>query len=421
MDLAFAPQPRFRIYTTARSYFVPLDYLLRRRETASASAIECFEARLCGDIGVGHAICVPQNRVGLYLTLHALLKPGQSVIMSPYTIVDVTNMVLCAGGRPVFADVDRETCNISVAEVEKLITPDTGAVLITHLHGLAAEAKLIRDVCDRHKVPMIEDCAQAMGTREAGKPVGSIGRAGVFSFGVVKNLNTWVGGAILTDDDALADGIRSELDTFTKSIFPLLSRKAFSGLLTDIATGPLVFKCLTFWIFRFGFLHDIEWINKKVRIELETSRKSRIPDSYKSHYSAAQARLALAQIDHVDALSRERVKRGLIYHEGLRDIPELIIPPARDDLSHTYTYFPIQYSERDRLLKYLIRHRRDVAAQHYKNNADIDEFKEFFRDCPNARAVAQQLIFLPSYPRYSLKEVERNIRVIRRYFSRETG
>ncbi len=336
--------------------------------------------------------------------------------MSPYTIADITNMVICAGGAPVFADVERETCNISVEEVEKLITPETGAVLLTHLHGLAADAERIKAICDENNVPMVEDCAQALGTRIADRLVGSLGTAGVLSFGAYKNLNTWTGGAVLTDDGALAERIRDELDSFTSSIFPMLSRRVLNGFVTDIATSSLVFKSLTYWIFRYGFLHDIEWINRKVRIELDTSRKEGFPQSYKNHYSSAQARLALDQLDRIDTLSRERVERGLMYHAGLRDIPDLVIPPARDDLSHTYTYFPIQYSKRDELLKYLMRHRRDVAAQHYKNNADLDDFKEFYRDCPNARAVAQQLIFLPSYPRYSLKEVERNIKVIRSYF-----
>ena len=413
-----APQPRYRIYTTSRSYVALLDYLMGRSTNAWIPRLEEELRRL---VGVRHAICVPQNRTGIYLALSALLEPGQPVIMSPYTIVDVVNMVLCAGGRPVFADIERETCNISAVEVEKLITRDTGAVLITHLHGLAAEAERIRDVCAQYDVPMIEDCAQAFGTRAAGKPVGSLGRAGVFSFGMAKNVNTWLGGAVVTDDDALAQRVRDDLARFAESSWKLLVEKARSGLATDVATSPVVFKALTFWIFRLGFLHDIEWINSKVRIELDASRKSELPASYRRRFSDAQARLALAQLGHVDAQSYERIRRGLIYHERLRDIPELIIPPARDDLSHTYTYFPVQYRERDRLLKYMMRHGRDVAAQHYRNTADLPAFREFFRDCPNARAVAQELIFLPTYPRYALEEVERNIEVIRRFFGHGPG
>ncbi len=413
-----APQPRYRIYTTSRSYGALLDYFMSR---STGSWIQRLEEELCRFVGVRHAICVPQNRTGIYLALSAVLKPGQPVIMSPYTIVDVINMVLCAGGRPLFADIERETCNISAAEVEKLITRDTGAVLITHLHGLAAEAERIRNLCAEYDVPMIEDCAQAFGTRIAGKPVGSFGRAGVFSFGMAKNVNTWLGGAVVTDDDALAQRLRDELARFAESSWTLLAEKARSGLATDVATSPAVFKALTFWIFRLGFLRDIEWINNKVRIELDATRKSELPASYRSRFSDAQARLALGQLGHVDAQSYERIRRGLMYHERLRDIPELIIPPARDDLSHTYTYFPIQYRDRDRLLKYMMRHGRDVAAQHYRNTADLADFREFFRDCPNARAVAQELIFLPTYPRYALEEVERNIEVIRRFFGHRPG
>jgi perosamine synthetase len=415
MTRSFAPQSRYRMYTTARSYLAALD---RRSGT---DWLERLESTLSGSLGVRDAICVPQNRVGLYLTLHALIQPGQDVIMSPYTIVDVSNMVLSAGGRPLYADVERETCNISADEVEKLITPDTGAVLVTHLHGLAADVERIRDLCAQHGVPMVEDCAQAFGVRVGGKPVGSFGRAGVFSFGMHKNVNTWSGGVVAIDDSDAAQRIRGELEGFRGSSRPLMTQRARSGLAIDLATSPAVFKALTFWVFRFGFLHDIDWINDKVRVELDASRKSELPESYRTRFTPAQARLALAQLEHVEANGRERVKRGLMYHEGLRDVPELIIPPARDDMSHTYTYFPIQYHDRDALLKYMMRHRRDVAAQHYRNNADVPAFAEFHRDCPNARAVARELIFLPTYPRYALDEVQRTIRVIRDFFGRDAA
>lgn len=415
--LTFAPNPRYRIYTNRNSYlFLLEDLLLRKRSPEDRKEIEILEKELCSRFGTEYAVCVPQNRVGVYLTVKALIEPGQEVIMSPYTIVDITNMVISAGGRPVFADVDRQTCNISVAEVERLINSNTGAVLITHLHGLAAEAHRIKEICDRFNVPLIEDCAQAFGTKEQGKPVGAIGDAGVFSFGMYKNINTWLGGAVISNRQDVIEKIRTELASFAYPPLPYLLKKVKSGLFADIATNPLVFKLFTYWIFRFGFLNDIEFINKIVRIELDASRKDKLPESYKSQFIPFQARLALSQLDKIDRDSKVRIENSLTYYEGLKDIKELIIPPDRRDFSHIYTYFPIQYAKRDELLKFMMKHCRDVAAQHYHNNADLPAFKEFYRDCPNARHVSEELIFLPTYPRYSRSEVEKNIAVIGKYF-----
>jgi dTDP-4-amino-4,6-dideoxygalactose transaminase len=90
----------------------------------------------------------------------------------------------------------------------------------------------------------------------------------------------------------------------------------------------------------------------------------------------------------------------------------------RTDFSHTYSYFPIQAPDRKDLLRHAMRERRDMAGQHLHNCADLPCFEEFHRDCPRARATAASVVLLPTYPRYSLAEVDRNIAVIRRYFGR---
>ena len=222
--LPLLPQARFRIYTTLNSYVQGFRALLSGRASPSAD-LSLLEKALRERFSVEHAILVPQCRVGIYLALKNLIQPGQKVIMSPYTIVDVSNMVLLAGGRPDYVDVERHSCNISADLVEKRLGADTGAVLITHLHGMAAEADRIRTLCAKHGVPLLEDCAQAFGTREKGRLVGTFGQAGIFSFGMYKNVNTWLGGAILTDDSSLAEKIRSELTAFQASPRPMLRIK----------------------------------------------------------------------------------------------------------------------------------------------------------------------------------------------------
>jgi dTDP-4-amino-4,6-dideoxygalactose transaminase len=129
-----------------------------------------------------------------------------------------------------------------------------------------------------------------------------------------------------------------------------------------------------------------------------------------------QARIILGQLDGVDDAIRARVGYAQLYHEGLRDVPGVLLPPLRSDFSHTYSYFPIQVEDRKALLRYLMQERCDVAGQHLHNCADLPCFQEFHRDCPNARATAGSVVLLPTYPRYSRRDVQRNIRVIRAHF-----
>ena len=95
-----------------------------------------------------------------------------------------------------------------------------------------------------------------------------------------------------------------------------------------------------------------------------------------------------------------------------------MLPPFRDDGSHGYSYYPIQCDDRTALLRSLMSDGRDLAAQHLKNCADLPCFAEWARDCPNARATADATLLLPTYPRYGVEDVERNIRAIRHFFGK---
>lgn len=416
--LTLGPAPKNRLYTRINSYLLFLGYVLNGRFQKSRKDIEVFEKALSDRFGAAHAICVYQCRVGIYLALKALIKPGQEVILSPYTIIDVINMVIFAGGRPVFADIDRETCNISAAEVERLINPNTGAVLITHLHGLAAEPHRIKAICDRHNIPMIEDVAQSFGVYEQGKALATIGDVGVFSFEMQKNIPTWLGGAVMTDRTDVAEKIRAELNNFSYPPLPGIKKKIKAGLKHDIASTPILFQLLTYPISRYGYLKNIESINKNFRRKPQESEPAtELPDIYKSQYTPFQARLGLSQLNKVDRDIKTRIDKAILYYEGLKDIDELILPPLRTDGSHTYLWFPVQYSHREELLKFMFLNGRDIAPGHFTNTADSPRFKEYYRDCPNARNLAKELFYLPTYPSYSHSEVKKNIQVIRQYFA----
>ncbi len=408
-----APEPRFRMYTRANSYWWFFRDLILGR-ISKGDDVEILEEKLTKRFEIKEAVCVPQARVGIYLVLKNLIKPGQEVILSPYTVADVINMVVCAGGIPVFADIEQKTTNINSQEVEELISDKTGAVLITYLHGIAAPADKILEICQKHSIPMIEDAAQAFGGYQGGKRLGAIGKAGIYSFGRYKNINSWYGGAVVSNDKKLVDKIRMELNQ-RKYLSPFfILKRIINGLIKDVLTSSIFFKSFVYWIFRFGFLHDVSFINRFVEIELDLKIKKTIPDNYFRKFTPFQARLVLSQLDRIDQETQQRIKKAELYAQGLKDIPELVIPPINK--GYIYPVFPVQYQDRKKLLKYLMKQRRDVAAQHLKNCAGLPSFVEYYRDCPIARKCAKEVILLPTYIKYPISEVKKNIEAIKSYF-----
>jgi dTDP-4-amino-4,6-dideoxygalactose transaminase len=286
------------------------------------------------------------------------------------------------------------------------------------LHGLAAEAHRIKEICDRSNIPMIEDAAQSFGVKEQGKPVGTIGDVGVFSFEMHKNVPTWLGGVVVTNRQDVAKKIRTELEDFSHPSLSGITQKVKKGLIHDLASIPVLFQFLTYPLLRFSYLNDVEFINSKVRRKPQESKPAtELPDIYKSQFTPLQASLGLSQIKNVDRDIKTRIEYAHIYYEGLKDIDGLTMPPIRADGSHTYLWFPVLYSQRDDLLRYMFEQGRDIAAGHFTSTADSPRFEEFYRDCPNSKKVEKELLYLPTYPRYSRQEVEKNIEVIRKYFA----
>lgn len=408
--------PRLRLYTRASHYARVASELLSRKWCEGDSVGE-LESRVADKLGVSYTLAMPMARTGIYYAIRALVEPGKKVILSPYTISDVVNMVICAGAVPVFADIEAESCNIDPKQVEDLIDDDTGAVLVTHFYGLTCDVERIARLCRERGVPLIEDAAQAFGAKVAGKPAGTIGDVGIFSFGLYKNLQTFYGGMLVTRDRAVYETVRRLSAPEPCVDRGFLLSKVVQGAVTDIITWPPVFSIFTRFLFRYAFLNDVAAINNRLKIDVDPKIKTEIPREYLGRFSPLQARIALSQLDSIEAETDERIARARLYHEGLAGTKGITLPPFRDDRSHIYWYYPIQHPKRHELVAYAMRQGCDLAESHHRNCADLACFQQFHRDCPNARKTASSVVYLPTYPGYPLRDVRRNIEAVRSYLS----
>jgi perosamine synthetase len=412
-----APQPRSRLYTSVGSYAkgLPAALLGIGYNNGGVGELEQELARLAPEREI---VAVPMARVGIYLLLKHLIRKGQKVILSPYTISDVVNMVLCAGGIPLFADVEeRGSCNIDANVVLELLETedDIGAVLVTHFYGLMCNLRPILDACQAKGIPTIEDAAQAFGARYEGKPAGTIGDAGVFSFGLLKNVTGFLGGAVVAKDPKLADAIRAELAEFPIAPRQPLLKKMISGAMFDVATMPFVFDAGVYWLFRYAYLHDIDFFNNKLETDSNPVAYSDFPKRYAVRMAGVQADIIVPQLPHYEIEMRERIAKARIYDQGLADVPQVVRPPLRQDGSHSYFYYPIQVEGRDRLGRFMTERLRDVQISHHRNCASLPCFARYFRDCPNAEKASQSVIYLPTYPGYRDDQVRANVESIRAF------
>ena len=166
--------------------------------------VEALEKKLCEVSGAKYAVAVCNGTAALHLAaIAAEIKQGDEVITSSITFAASGNCTLYCGGKPVFADINPETYNISPASIEEKITPNTKAIVAVDFTGQSIEYNEIRSICDKHNLILIEDAAHAIGTTYQGKKIGSLADMTCFSFHPVKTATAGEGGAIVTNDEKL--------------------------------------------------------------------------------------------------------------------------------------------------------------------------------------------------------------------------
>lgn len=207
-----APAPARTLNISPWPYFAPDEVdvatrILRSGKVNYWTGVEgrYFEKEFAAWVGVSHAVALANGTVALEVALRALgIGSDDEVIVTPRTFIASASCVVLQGAKPVFADVDKDSQNISVKSIHKALSPKTKAIIAVHLAGWPCDMDAILDIARQYDLKVIEDCAQAHGAKYKGKPVGSFGHVSAFSFCQDKIMTTGgEGGMLLTDDDDL--------------------------------------------------------------------------------------------------------------------------------------------------------------------------------------------------------------------------
>lgn len=183
---------------------------------AAGEMVDRFETAFAAYCDTAHGVATSNGTTALHAALEGLeIGEGDRVLTTPFTFVATANAIRFTGAEPVFADVDPVTYNLDPSAVRTAFESADGAIdaiLAVHLYGLPAPLDELADVAATYDVPLVEDCAQAHGARHRGRPVGSVGDAGCFSFYPTKNMTTGEGGIVVTDRDDVAERVRRFID-----------------------------------------------------------------------------------------------------------------------------------------------------------------------------------------------------------------
>ena len=199
------PFPPWPSYSEEEADAVRSTLLSNRVNYWTGSETREFECDFAAFAGTRYAVALANGTLALDVALKALdIGPGDDVIVTPRTFIASISTVVTAGARPVFADIDRESQNLSAATIEAALTKATKAIIVVHLAGMPADMDAIMALAEIHGIKVIEDCAQAHGAKYKKRPVGSMGHVAAWSFCQDKIMSTGgEGGMVTTNDKSL--------------------------------------------------------------------------------------------------------------------------------------------------------------------------------------------------------------------------
>lgn len=225
----------------------------RRWLTNDGPLVRAFEQQIADYLGVGHCIAMCNGTIALEIAIRAL-ELGGEVIVPSYTFIATAHALYWQGITPVFADIDPATHNLDPEAVRRMITPRTTGIIGVHLWGRPAPVEALGEIAEEHGLKLIFDAAHAFGCDHKGRKIGGFGHAEVLSFHATKFFNTFEGGAVVTNDDALAAKMR------------LMRNFGFSGLDNVIhpgTNGKMTEICAAMGLANFGHIDTVVDANRR--------------------------------------------------------------------------------------------------------------------------------------------------------------
>jgi len=405
---------RISITTTIHHYTKMFRYLIN--SNSFKHSVDELVPPLSKFLNCTYIVPVNQARLGIYLTIKALIKKGRDeIILSPYTMYEVVNMVICAGGKPVFVDILLPSLHIDLNQIKEAVTPRTVAVMVTQYHTLSRDIDEIYAYCQSNKITLIEDAAIAFGAQMNGRCSGTFGDIGILSFGKMKNVCAFFGGCVVLKDEVLAKKIKDLNDNYPVISKGRLLKVTIAAFVIDCITHPFIFRLFIFWVFKYGYLKNVAFIINALRPDKNIKKFDKLPSSYEVRMSGVQASLIADSLKNVRKNLELRRRIALYYYENLKDIEQITLPDFKDDGSSPFLEFPIFVEDRNNLLLHLTKNNIDCRWYYYTNCSDCDCFSEYASDCKNTKRADRTILMLPTYPGY--KSRYQVIDAIRDYYS----
>ena len=370
---------------------------------------------------VKEAISFNSGRSALLAILDSLnLEKGSEVLVQAFTCNAAVNPIIWAGLKPVYVDCDEKTFNIDIDDLKKKITLKTRAVMVQHTFGLPADMDRILEVCQKHSLILIEDCAHSLGAEYKSKKVGTFGKVAFFSFSRDKVISSVYGGMAVTNDNELAEKIRA----FQQKIGYPSSDWILQQLLHPILMNWPILP--TYKFFGKYLLILFQWLHILSKAVHWKEKRAKKPEYFPKRLPSALACLALNQFKKLNKFNQHRKKVANFYFEKLKntnfELPETqanVVSEASQgkallfpsNYTHIFLRFTIKHPKAHEIIKKAWRKNLLIGDWYTSpiapNDTKLAQLQYKFGSCPKAEKISKQTLNLPTHINISKKEAQK--------------
>ena len=349
-----------------------------------------FEQLFSNYVGSNYTIVTHSGLSALYILLRAYgVKKGDKVIMPAYMCESVARLILDMGYNLEFVDVEKETYNIDVKDLNEKINRKVKAVIAVHMFGNPCDMDDIIEIAGDYNAIVIEDSAQCIGAKYKGKNVGTIGNSGFFSLGEGKPMTTLNGGIIVTNDRNIAERSKSIINNFKNvSVYKKLM---------------LCIRLFLYYLIKSRFIYSLLYsyiTNRRIlrREKLETNIDL---NSFKYKFTEMQASIGIIQLSKIDYFNKIRKINAKFLMKHLSGLDKLHLPEIGKDSKPVFIRLPIyieniNVEQIDEIVNFLVKKGIDASVV-YPNF--LPKFFGINSNCHNANDLTKKTITLPVHPR----------------------
>jgi len=377
------------------------------------NAVEKFEKAFAEGFSTRHALAFPYGRSALWAFFKALGIEGAEVVQPAYTCSVVGHATVLSNNIPVFVDINLHDYNMDLDLFRKAITPNTRAVLPTHIFGYPMDIDSIDQIVHEaesnygHRIYVIQDCAHSFEAEWQGRSVINAGDGALFGLNISKQITSIFGGMFTTNDEEIASKLLAFREKYysEKTLLEKIARSIYLPM-SVIAFTETVYG-LTYW------LQNKTGLLKGLTDAYHLDQKIIFPPDYLKCMAAVEAQVGNEQIKKYQHIKARRREIASTYFDQLKTPDTWVLPPQVEGA--TYSHFVIRVPDRDRVMKLAARQGIQLGQLIEYSMPHLPSYQKYALPdhYPNSLLCSHSMINLPIYPELNEKKIENIVRILK--------